>query len=90
MKIIDSSTGRECEANKVGTVYLKEPLPPSFMLTILNNDDKYIEKYFNSMEGYYNTGDSGYYDEDGYFYVMSREDDVINTAGHRLSTGEME
>lgn len=60
------------------------------MLTILNNDDKYIEKYFSSVPGHYNTGDSGYWDEDGYFYVMSREDDVINTAGHRLSTGEME
>ena len=42
------------------------------MLTILNNDDKYVEKYFNTIPGHYNTGDSGYYDEDGYFYVMSR------------------
>jgi propionyl-CoA synthetase len=60
------------------------------MHTILNNDDKYVEKYFSTMPGYYNTGDSGFKDEDGYFHVMSREDDVINTAGHRLSTGEME
>ena len=60
------------------------------MHTILNNDDKYVEKYFSTMPGYYNTGDSGFKDEDDYFHVMSREDDVINTAGHRLSTGEME
>lgn len=57
------------------------------MLTILNNDDVYVKKYFSTLLGYYNTGDSGYYDEDGYFHIMAREDDVINTAGHRLSTG---
>jgi propionyl-CoA synthetase len=50
----------------------------------------FINKYFSTLPGHYNTGDSGYYDEDGYFHIMSREDDVINTAGHRLSTGEME
>lgn len=60
------------------------------MLTILNNDDKYVQKYFSTLNGHYNTGDAGYKDEDGYYYVMSREDDVINTAGHRLSTGQME
>jgi propionyl-CoA synthetase len=51
---------------------IKKPLPPSFMLTILHNNEAYIEKYFTVVKGYYNTGDSGYYDEDGYFYVMSR------------------
>jgi propionyl-CoA synthetase len=62
---------------------VKEPLPPSFMQTILNNDDKYVEKYFSTQHGFYNTGDSGFKDEDGYFHVMSREDDVINTAADR-------
>ena len=57
------------------------------MLSLWNRDELFKEKYFSTFEGYYNTGDSGYYDEDGYFYVMSRVDDIINTAGHRLSTG---
>ena len=57
------------------------------MLTILNNDNVFVNKYFSTLPGYYNTGDSGFIDEDGYFHVMAREDDVINTAGHRLSTG---
>ena len=57
------------------------------MLTILNNDDKYVEKYFSTHPYHYNTGDSGFRDKDGYFFLMSREDDVINTAGHRMSTG---
>lgn len=90
VKVINSATGVECKPNEPGTVYVKEPLPPSFMLTILNHDNMFINKYFSTLPGHYNTGDSGYYDEDGYFHIMSREDDVINTAGHRLSTGEME
>ena len=60
------------------------------MLSILNNDHLYVDKYFKTFEGYYNTGDSGMVDQDGYFSIMSRVDDVINTAGHRLSTGEIE
>lgn len=87
VKVINTATGVECKPNETGTVYVKEPLPPSFMLTILNNDDVYVKKYFSTLIGHYNTGDSGYYDEDGYFHIMAREDDVINTAGHRLSTG---
>jgi propionyl-CoA synthetase len=60
------------------------------MQSILNNDQLYVDKYFSTFNGYYNTGDSGMVDKDGYFAIMSRVDDVINTAGHRLSTGEME
>ena len=66
------------------------------MLTIWNRDEAYLEKYFSTIEGYYNTGDSGLKDEDGYFYVMSSISELIlrnwwyHTAGHRLSTGEME
>lgn len=59
------------------------------MQSILNNDQLYVDKYFSTFKGYYNTGDSGMVDNDGYFSIMSRVDDVINTAGHRLSTGEM-
>lgn len=69
---------------------MKEPTPPSFMLSLWKRDEAFIEKYFKQFPGYYETGDSGYFDEDGYFYIMSRVDDVINTAGHRLSTGQME
>lgn len=54
------------------------------------NDQAYIDKYLKSPEGYYLTGDAGYFDKDGYLYVMTRTDDVINTAGHRISTGRIE
>ncbi len=57
------------------------------MQSILNNDQLYVDKYFTTFKGYYNTGDSGMVDKEGYFSIMSRIDDVINTAGHRLSTG---
>ena len=69
---------------------MKLPTPPSFMLSLWKRDEAFVEKYFTKFPGYYDTGDSGFYDEDGYFHVMSRVDDIINTAGHRLSTGEME
>ena len=69
---------------------MKMPTPPSFMLSLWNRDDAFIEKYFQNYPGFYETGDSGFFDEDGYFHIMSRVDDIINTAGHRLSTGEME
>ena len=60
------------------------------MLSLWKRDDAFAEKYFSKFPGYYDTGDAGYYDSDGYFHIMSRVDDIINTAGHRLSTGEME
>ena len=66
---------------------MKLPTPPSFMLSLWKKDDAFVQKYFKNVKGYYETGDSGYQDEDGYFHIMSRVDDVINTAGHRLSTG---
>lgn len=65
-------------------------MPPSFMLTLYNNDQAFIEKYLADTPGYYTTGDAGYFDEDGYLNVMTRLDDIINTAGHRLSTASME
>ena len=86
-KIINAETGEECPAGVQGTIFLKAPLPPSFMLSILSGDDIYKNKYFSTLEGYYDTGDAGFRDEEGYCYIMSRTDDVINTAGHRLSTG---
>ena len=65
-------------------------MPPSFMSTLYNNDQAFLDKYINETPGYYTTGDAGYYDDDGYLNVTTRLDDIINTAGHRLSTAAME
>lgn len=65
-------------------------MPPSFMLTLYGNDEAFLDKYMRETPGYYTTGDAGYYDNDGYLNVMTRLDDIINTAGHRLSTAQME
>lgn len=65
-------------------------MPPSFMLTLYGNDEVFSEKYMRETPGYYTTGDAGYFDNDGYLNVMTRLDDIINTAGHRLSTAQME
>lgn len=65
-------------------------MPPSFMLTLYKNDQAFIQKYLQETPGYYTSGDAGYFDDDGYLNVMSRLDDIINTAGHRLSTAGME
>jgi propionyl-CoA synthetase len=73
-----------------GVVAIELPLPPGTLTTLWNNDEKYRESYLDAYPGYYFTGDGGYYDEDGYLYIMGRVDDVINVAGHRLSTGAME
>jgi propionyl-CoA synthetase len=66
------------------------PLPPSFMLTLWGNDDAFIQKYLSDTPGYYTTGDAGVIDENGYLSIMTRVDDVINTCGHRISTGRLE
>jgi propionyl-CoA synthetase len=73
-----------------GYVALKRPLPPSCLTTIWRNHDRFESGYLNQFPGYYVSGDGGYFDEDGYLFIMGRIDDVINVAGHRLSTGEME
>jgi len=73
-----------------GAIAIKLPLPPGTLPTLYGDDARYIESYLSRYEGYYLTGDGGYIDEDGYLFVMGRTDDVINVAGHRLSTGAME
>jgi propionyl-CoA synthetase len=78
------------ESYILGKIVIKLPLPPSFMLTLWGNDQAFQEKYLNVFPGYYNSGDAGYFDEDGFLYVMARIDDIINTCGHRLSTSAME
>lgn len=74
----------------MGDIVARLPLPPGAASTLWRNDDRYIKSYLKRHPGYYETADAGYKDEDGYLYIMSRTDDVINVAGHRLSTGEME
>ncbi|HEY9522881.1 MAG TPA: propionyl-CoA synthetase [Thermopolyspora sp.] len=89
VRILDPS-GAETPAGAEGAICLKLPLPPGTLQTLWGDDDRYIESYLSRYEGYYLTGDGGYIDEDGYLFVMGRTDDVINVAGHRLSTGSME
>lgn len=79
-----------CDAGETGAVVLKLPLPPGCLPTVWQNHRRLVEAYLEEYPGYYHTGDGGYFDEDGYLYIMGRTDDVINVAGHRLSTGEME
>jgi propionyl-CoA synthetase len=87
---IFSEDGKELGANQEGLVVLKLPLPPGNMLGLWGNITRFQEGYFKKFEGYYLSGDGGYVDEDGYVFITGRVDDVINVAGHRLSTAEME
>ena len=89
VRILDQA-GNEVPTGQEGAIVVKLPLPPGTLPTLWGDDDRYIEAYLARYEGYYLTGDSGYKDEDGYLFVMGRTDDVINVAGHRLSTGSME
>jgi propionyl-CoA synthetase len=89
VEIIDAE-GKPVPAGTEGLVALKLPLPPGTLPTLWQNDAKYKESYLDMYPGYYFTGDGGYIDSDGYVYIMGRIDDVINVAGHRLSTGAME
>ena len=82
--------GRELPAGQTGNVVLKLPLPPGCLPTMWNNDAAYRDGYLSAYPGYYATADAGYTDEDGYLWIMSRTDDIINVAGHRLSTGALE
>ena len=83
-------TGQPLEAGNMGSIAIKLPLPPGCLPTLWQNDARYQSSYLSAYPGYYLTGDAGYIDEDGYIFIMSRIDDVINVAGHRLSTGAME
>ena len=82
--------GKPVKAGEVGALAIKLPLPPGSLPTLWNNDQGYLRSYLQEFPGYYKTGDAGYLDEDGYVFVMTRTDDIINVAGHRLSTGGME
>ncbi|MGF1791001.1 propionyl-CoA synthetase [Photobacterium profundum] len=82
--------GERQAMNEQGYIAIKRPLPPSCLPTVWRNHDRFESGYLSQFPGYYVSGDGGYIDEDGYLFVMGRIDDVINVAGHRLSTGEME
>ncbi len=89
VEILDPS-GNPVEAGEQGSVVIKRPLPPSCLPTVWGNHSRFENSYLNPYPGYYLTGDGGYIDQEGYVFVMGRTDDVINVAGHRLTTGEME
>ena len=89
LQVLDED-GKKCKAGKLGNLVIKLPLPPSCLMGIWEDDARYKRSYLNFYDGFYLTGDSGYIDKDGYVWVMGRMDGVINVAGHRLSTGEME
>jgi propionyl-CoA synthetase len=89
LSIVDG-LGEEVGPGAEGNIVLGLPLPPGTLATLWGDDDRYISSYLQAFEGCYATGDSGYRDEDGYVFVMGRTDDIINVAGHRLSTGAME
>jgi len=80
----------QAPAGQVGALVVKLPLPLGTLPTLWNADDRFVESYMSEFKGYYKTADAGFIDEEGYVYVMSRTDDIINVAGHRLSTGGME
>jgi propionyl-CoA synthetase len=82
--------GSDCAPGEEGAICVRLPLPPGTLPTLWGDDDRYQASYLREYPGYYLTGDGGYFDEDGYLFVMGRIDDVINVAGHRLSTGAME
>jgi propionyl-CoA synthetase len=83
-------TGKPVGPGGIGAIVAKLPLPPGTLPTLWQNDDRYISAYLATFPGYYETADAGYIDADGYVFVMARTDDIINVAGHRLSTGAME
>ena len=82
--------GSEAKRGEMGDICVKLPLPPSTFPTLWNADQRYKDNYMSTYPGYYQTYDAGHIDEDGYVWIMSRTDDIINVAGHRLSTGSME
>ena len=89
IKVLDRF-GSELPAGQLGSIAIKLPLPPGTLPTLWNAQDRFESSYLNTFPGYYETGDAGIIDDDGYIYIMARTDDVINVAGHRLSTGAIE
>jgi propionyl-CoA synthetase len=89
VRVVDEHGG-DVAVGQIGSLVIRLPMPPGCLPTLWNNDEGFEKSYLSAYPGNYLTGDAGYKDEDGYLYVMSRVDDIINVAGHRLSTGAME
>ncbi|MBT7942046.1 MAG: propionyl-CoA synthetase [Alphaproteobacteria bacterium] len=89
VQILDPD-GEPIKEGEIGAICVKLPLPPSSLPTLWNADERFVTSYLSDFEGFYNTSDAGFMDDDGYLYIMGRTDDIINVAGHRLSTGGME
>jgi len=89
IQVLDEA-GAELGPDEMGSVAIKLPLPPGFMTTLYENDERFVESYLDEFPGYYSAGDAGFRDADGYLHVMTRTDDVINVSGRRLSTGALE
>jgi propionyl-CoA synthetase len=89
VRVLDP-TGEEAKAGQEGAICIRLPLPPGTLPGLWHDDERFVRSYLSTYDGYYVSGDGGYLDEDGYVYVMGRTDDIINVAGHRLSTGSIE
>lgn len=89
VQVLDEG-GHQMKAGELGAIAIKLPLPPGTLPNLWNAEARFVKSYLTTFPGYYETGDAGMIDEDGYLYIMARTDDVINVAGHRLSTGAME
>ena len=90
LQVLDPESKTPVKPGQIGALVVKLPLPPGTLPTLWQNDKRYLESYLDEFPGYYKTADAGFIDEEGYVFVMSRTDDIINVAGHRLSTGAME
>lgn len=90
LQVLDPETHEQAKPGEIGALVVKLPLPPGTLPTLWQNDARYIESYLDEFPGYYKTADAGFIDNEGYAYIMARTDDIINVAGHRLSTGGME
>ncbi|MDH4040808.1 MAG: propionyl-CoA synthetase [Gammaproteobacteria bacterium] len=89
VQVLDAD-GNRAAPGAIGALVIRSPLPPGTFTTLWNAEQRYVKAYFSRFPGFYETGDAGYIDDNGYVFVMARTDDVINVAGHRLSTGAME
>ena len=90
VRVLDAEAGSELAAGEIGALAVKLPLPPGALPTLWQADDRFVDSYMTAFPGFYQTADAGFIDADGYIYVMTRTDDIINVAAHRLSTGEIE
>jgi propionyl-CoA synthetase len=89
IRVLDDN-GRESPRGELGNMVIRTPLPPGTLQTLYKNDERYVQEYLTKYPGFYDTGDAALMDEDGYVHILGRTDDLINTAGHRLSTGTIE